>query len=333
MNPGEIVRRTVAGRECGEVPYHIVFLGPLADTVREHFSNPDINRAVGNYLNWGLPPAEVGVTRLESGDWIDEWGVTWRETGVNRGYVLDHPLKRPDLRLLRKPALHPHRRLEGMKEACERDADLFLVAWCGDLFERAHFLRGMADLLVDMHERPRFVHALLDVCLEFCLEQVGLLARFPVDAISLSDDYGHQSGPLFSPAHFREFIRPRLKVLFEAVHSAGKLMMLHSCGDVSPFLPDLVELGLDILHPVQPEAMDVEVVKREYGRDLCLYGGISTQRLLRFGTPDRVREAVRRTKSSLSRGGRYILAPSLDLTHDIPFQNFLAFLEAARNGD
>ncbi len=331
MNKRDIARRVVAGEECEAVPYHIVFLGPLADKVRTHFGNDDINRAVGNYLNWGLPPAEVGVTQLESGDWIDEWGVTWKDTKVNRGYAVAHPLEQPDLKLLKKPALNPHGRLAGMKEACERDADLFLIAWCGDLFERAHFLRGMENLLVDIHERPQFVHGLLDVCHEFCLELVKLLADFPVDAISLSDDYGHQGGPLFSLTHFREFIKPRLKALFEAIRSAGKYTMLHSCGDVSLFLPDLIELGLDILHPVQPDAMDVHAIKREYGKDICLYGGISTQGLLRFGTPEEIRETVRRTKSRLGRGGKYILAPSLDLTHDTPFENFLALLEAAQS--
>ena len=100
---------------------------------------------------------------------------------------------------------------------------------------------------------------------------------------------------------------------------------------MSLFVPDFVELGLDILHPVQPDAMDAHRIKTEFGKRLCLFGGISIQRLLRFGKPDAIRAAVAAEKEFLSRGGGYICAPTLDLTHDVPFENVLAFLDAARS--
>ena len=289
-----------------------------------------MNRAVGNYLRWDIPPNPVGRVDLSEDEWIDEWAVRWKGGKLDRGYIVDHPLKDPDLKALRVPKFNLAQRSAGMKEMCEENADLFLLAWCGDMFERAHFLRGMANLLVDMHEHPAFVHGLLDRCLEFCLAGVRMLAGFPVDAIILSDDYGQQTGALFSPRHFREFIKPRLRVLFEAIRKTGKRVALHSCGDVSLFVPDLLDVGLEILHPVQAEAMDVRRIKEDYGRDLCIIGGISGQRLLRFASPNEIRESVRRDKAVLARGGGYILAPNLDLTHDVPFENVLAFLEAAR---
>jgi len=330
LNRREIAREAVAHRETAKVPYHVLFLGPLRERVLQRLGGTDINRAVGNYLNWSLPPAAVGRVALPNDEFMDEWGVRWKETHINRGYALEHPLKRPLLSDVKRPALRPAERVAGLREACERDGDLYLVAWCGEMFERAHFLRGMDNLMVDMVEEPQFVHGLLDVLLEFCLEMTDVLAPFPLDAIMISDDYGQQSGPLFSPRHFREFIKPRLKKLFARIRSHGQRAALHSCGDVTAFLPDLVEAGLEILHPVQAEAMDVHAVKREFGRDLCLFGGINTQRLLRHGTPGEIRDTVRRERDLLARGGGYILAPNLDLTHDFPLENALAFVETAR---
>lgn len=330
MTRRETTIEAVAHRETAEVPYQILFLGPLQERVLQHFGGTDVNRAVGNYLNWGLPPATVGQVALPNGEFMDEWGVRWKETRIDRGYILEHPIKRPVLSEVTRPDLRPAERVAGLREACERDSDLYLIGWCGELFERAHFLRGMDNLMVDMVEEPQFVHGLLDVALEFCLESVDLLSQYPLDVIILSDDYGQQSGPLFSPRHFREFIKPRLTKLFARIRSRGKRAALHSCGNVTAFLPDLVEAGLEILHPVQAEVMDVHAVKKEFGRDLCLYGGINTQQLLRHGAPAQIRDTVRREKDLLSRGGGYILAPNLDLTHDFPLENALAFIEAAQ---
>ena len=319
----------MAHEETGTVPYQILFLGPLKRRVLDHFDVEDVNRAVGNYVKWDIPGVKLGRVDFEDEEWLDEWGVRWKGGSLNRGYIIDHPLKRPDLSGFNAPVADVPERAAGMAELCEANADLYLLAWCGDLFERAHFLRGMEQIMVDFYEDPAFVHDLLDTCLAYCLGAVRMLSRYPVDAMILSDDYGQQSGPLISPKTFREFFKPRLKQIFDAIHAAGKTVALHSCGDVSIFIPDFIEIGLEVLHPVQPEAMDVHAVKREFGRDLCLFGGISEQQLMRLGTPDEIRDTVRRERDLLSKGGGCILAPSLDLTHDVPFENVIAFLEAA----
>lgn len=329
MTKRDIVRQVVSGHELPAVPYHVVFLGPLRQKVAEHFRAEDLNRAVGNYLVWELPPAEVGRVDLPNGEWRDEWGVRWRGTGINRGYIVEHPLRSAEIAGFKPPDGRLAARMDGLREICERYSDLYLFAWSGALFEQAHFLRGMEGLLVDMYENPTFVHNLLDICLQFNLDMVSALAAYPVDAIILSDDYGQQRGPIMSPAMWREFIRPRLKVLFAAIRAAGKRVALHSCGDVSLFVPDLLELGLEILHPVQPDSMDIHAVKRDFGDALCIYGGVSAQTTIRFGTPEQIRDTVRREAELLSRNGRFILAPTLDLTHDVPFENVLAFIESA----
>jgi uroporphyrinogen decarboxylase len=322
----------VERRETGEIPYQVLFLGSLKTRVCQAIGCDDINRGVGNYINWSLPPEarRVAVVHETTDRFTDEWGVVWAKHPENRGYVVERPLEQPDLARLCVPPLRASERMAGLAEACERDRDLFLLAWCGDLFERAHFLRGLDALMMDLHDRPRFVHGLLDVILERVLAVVEVLGVFPVDGIILSDDYGHQAGPLVSPAHFREFFLSRLRQVFAAIRRTGKKAFLHSCGCVTPFIDDCIDAGLDVLHPVQPEAMDVFEVKQRYGGHLCLYGGLSTQRTFAWGTPEDVRRDTLRAMAELGRGGGYILAPALDLQHDTPLDNVLAFLDAVR---
>ena len=152
-----------------------------------------------------------------------------------------------------------------------------------------------------------------------------------MDGIFLSDDYGHQQSLLMSPYHWQEFIKPRLRELFAKIKDAGLFTFLHSCGNVSEIVPDLIQVGLDVLHPVQPEAMDIASLKTEYGDKLAFYGGISTQKTLPRGTPEEVEDEVRQTAQFMAEGGGYILAPGITLQHDIPLENILAFIKAARN--
>ena len=330
MTNKETALASIGHQETQVIPYHCMFLPPLQSKILNHFGSDDVDLAVGNFVDWKYPPADYGNTRLNDKEWVDEWGVRLKDTGVNRGYIVAHPLQEPDLSLVKVFDPQTPGRWLGMQTACEKHKDLLLIGWCGSLFERAHFMRGMEQLFMDFYERPDFVHKLLDICLQACLGMVGELARFPIDVIMLSDDYGHQQAAMFSHTIFKEYFLPRLKLIFSAIHSHGRKTGLHSCGNVIIFIKDLIEAGLDILHPVQPEAMNVYEVKREFGRDLTLYGGISTQQLLPRGTPDEIRATVREIKTRLGRGGGFILAPALDIQHDVPLENVLTFLKSVR---
>jgi uroporphyrinogen decarboxylase len=121
-----------------------------------------------------------------------------------------------------------------------------------------------------------------------------------------------------------------LATIFTAAKAADKKVFLHSCGNVRAIVPDLVELGLDILHPIQPEAMDAGELKREFGRELTLCGGLPTQDLLVNGSPQAVRDEVHRLKHELGAGGGYILEPGITIQADVPLENIVAIVEAAR---
>jgi len=128
-------------------------------------------------------------------------------------------------------------------------------------------------------------------------------------------------------ALWRRFILPRARRLYEYARSRGWIVIIHSCGDIVELLPDLIEAGVQVVNPFQPEVMDLAAVKQEFGRDLAFLGGMSVQRTLPFGAPARVREESRRLLNEIGAGGGFVFAPSHMLTDDVPVANVLAMLD------
>jgi uroporphyrinogen decarboxylase len=197
------------------------------------------------------------------------------------------------------------------------------------LFERAWSLRGFDRLLMDLVEEPIWVEALLDRITEI---QVALARRFVVlgvDGGYFGDDYGAQRGLLFSPRLWRQMFKPRLARMYAVFRDAGLPVMLHSDGDIWPILPDLVDIGLTCLNPVQPEVLEHGRLYREYGRQLSFYGGISTQEVLPKLTPAEVRAATLACVRELApESTGLILGPSHRMQSDIPLENIAAMVEA-----
>jgi uroporphyrinogen decarboxylase len=195
------------------------------------------------------------------------------------------------------------------------------------LFERAWTMRGMENLLADMYDHPAFVEELLDAIAEYNLALIDRMLEFDLDAIRFGDDWGCQRGVIMGPPLWRRFIKPRLARMYGRVRAGGRKVMIHCCGCVEELFDDLIEIGLNIFNPFQPEVMDTLAVKRKYGDRLAFYGGISIQRLLPYGTPDEIERKVKRLLGELGRRGGYIAAPAHGLPGDIPAENIHAMLE------
>jgi len=197
------------------------------------------------------------------------------------------------------------------------------------LFERAWSLRGFDAFLMDMLDETEWGEDLLERITQI---QIALAKRFValgVDGGYFGDDYGAQRGMLFSPELWRKLFKPRLARMFAVFRDAGLPVILHSDGDNWEIMPDLVEIGLTCYNPVQPEVLEHKRLEREFGNKLSFYGGISTQTVMPFGTPDEVREATRACIRDLAPGGTgLILGPSHRMQSDIPAQNVEAMLEA-----
>lgn len=197
------------------------------------------------------------------------------------------------------------------------------------LFERAWTLRGFDTFLVDMALDPAFAEELLDRITAIQLRLIRRFLALGLDGVYFGDDYGAQKGTLISPAMWRRLIKPRLARLFEPVREAGLPVLMHSDGDIARILPDLVEIGLTALNPVQPEVIDHGWLRETFGGRLAFYGGVSTQTVLPHGTPDEVRAAVTDAARTLAPDGTGLLiAPSHRLMSDIPLANIEALLAA-----
>ena len=259
----------------------------------------------------------------------DEFGVVWTTNAIDRGSPMGPALDRPDLSGYAWPDPAAEYRFEDLDDWCRANAANYTILVVGDLWERATFMRGMEGLLMDVATEPEFVGELLDGIARYILDTMYILFdRFQFDAVGLSDDYGSQKSLLISPGAWRILVKPRLAEIFDRAKSAGRDVFLHSCGNVRAVVPDLVELGLDILHPIQPEAMDVLELKRAFGDRLTLCGGLGTQEILARATPGQVRDEVFRLKRELGRGGGYILEPGITIQADVPPANILALIEA-----
>lgn len=208
---------------------------------------------------------------------------------------------------------------------------VFLVSLGFSLFERAWTLAGMENVLMAMATDRDFADALLDRIVEFDLAVIENACAHDIDIFRFGDDWGQQRGLLMGPDLWREFVKPRFEELCRLVKSKGKLTMLHCCGKVDEIFPDMIECGLDIFNPFQPEVMDVFDVKRRYGDRMSFYGGISIQRTLPFGRVQQVRDEVKKLIDVVGASGGYIASPSHDIPADAKPENIAAMIEALQN--
>jgi uroporphyrinogen decarboxylase len=285
------------------------------------------------------PERELSQDRL-----LDEWGVTWAKHAGTHYINSDGPfchLADPALHDLEKfdwPDPADPGRFEGLRERArklheETDYAVILNFGIGPVHQ-CQYVRGYAAWLEDLLLRPVFAEALIDRITDIAiqitdraLEEAGEY----VDLVMSGDDIATQNATLVRPDLYRRMIKPRHKALANAMKRHGKPIIFHSCGSVYPLIPDLIEVGIDALNPVQVSAADMgtERLKREFGRDLAFWGGIDTHRVLPTGTPAEVREEVKRRIDHLNDNGGYVLSSVHNIQPEVPPENIVAMYEAA----
>jgi uroporphyrinogen decarboxylase len=347
------VLETLARRPVDRVPrllYEeaIGYTPPVARLLREHcgvtppleFFHMDLTRVTADptvlprarYAEWLGPDAD---TALASGQ-VDEWGVWWETGDFHHFAQVRSPLQGlTDWGRLREypwPDLdQPYRFASVRARVAQLQAQGWaVVGYAGSVFERAWYLRGLEDLMVDMVEAPARAHYLFERAAAFQQHLARELARAGVDIVITGDDIAGQKGLLMSLGVWREFLKPRLAATVRAVKdgNAAARVFYHSDGNVEAAIPDLINIGIDILNPVQPECMDPAVIKRRYGQRLSFWGTVSVQRTMPFGRPEEVRAEVRSRIREVGQGGGLILAPAHVLGPEVPWENILAFFEA-----
>jgi uroporphyrinogen decarboxylase len=198
-------------------------------------------------------------------------------------------------------------------------------------FERVHCLRGMDRVFVDLYENRDRVFMLLEALAELNTELIRGWSEVGVDAVFLGDDWGSQKSLMIDPEMWRDLFKPWYVKLIRAAHEAGLQFWFHSCGNVTSIIGDLIECGVDVLHPVQPEAMDLKNLSESFRGKLTFCGGISTQATLPFGTLEAVKEEAKSLVSLFNtENGGYIGCPSNTIMPETPIENIVALCSALR---
>ncbi len=202
----------------------------------------------------------------------------------------------------------------------------------GELFEAAWRLRGLENFLLDLIERPAWADFLLDRLTELACRNAAVLARAGVDVLSLDDDVGAPVTMMIGPETWGRFFKPRMAKIIRVAREIqpGLRIIFHSDGNYAPIIPDLIDIGVNGINPLQPDHMDAARIRKRFGSSLALWGTVGSQTTLSFSTPESIRREVAERIQILGREG-LILSPAYDLGEpDIPWANVAAFLEAVR---
>lgn len=313
----------------------------------------DVHEALKTDTKGARPkaPSSWQLKFTEDDDYVyytDEWGITRRRQKKN-GYYFDlfsSPLA--DAKTISDIERYPFPdpveddRFEGLREFAEKvraEGRAFVLGGISaGMLEMGLWLRGFENFFCDLHENRKLAEAICDKILELKIrywEKALALVSDLVDVVQEGDDYGGQQGLLISPKLWREIFKPRLRQLFSHIKGCAPhvFIFFHSCGSIYEIIPDLIEVGVDILNPVQVAAanMDTKRLKREFGDSLAFWGGgVDTQRVLPRGTPEQVREEVKRRIEDLAPGGGFVFNTVHNIQADVPPENILTMWEAVQ---
>ena len=316
----------------------------LADLFCEYPDDLVATQAYEMFAGWqpATHPAKVNPIEVLTQDarWTDEWGTDWHHTADGVGatpasYPLSDWSMLDDYLAKRMPDPNAPGRMDGALPSLRMHGESKYVMAMTHLalFERFHCLRSMENAFGDFYEFPAETDRLLGALTDYLVEIVRRWGQLGgVDAWFFTDDWGTQSAMMISPDLWRKFFAARYRRICDEAHRWNMDVVFHSCGNVTEIVGDLIDVGVDVVDPLQPEAMDVARVAREFGGKVGFSGGISDQELVAF-TPQKVRDHVRRTIETVGRAARnaYIVAPSNVLPPEIPLANLQALFEACHD--
>jgi uroporphyrinogen decarboxylase len=293
-------------------------------------------------VGWANSYYAIEVYSQDGVSYTDEWGVGWKnieyETRFGKGRyteIVGHPLADDD-------AIDSYQPPDPNRPELYADAEWTIQEYKDEywivgvtvttIFETAWALRGYEKTLMDLVVHPDFVEKLFDIPLNYHLTAAKRLVEMGVDMIWIGDDMGAQDRMLISPDTWRRFFKTRMATFISTLKSINPDVKVayHSDGNIYPIIPDLIEIGLDVLNPIQPRSMDPEGVKKEYGDKLCFWGSMDEQYTLPFGTPAEVEREVITRLRTLGKNGGLVVGPTHHVQLDTPLENFWAMVSTIR---
>ena len=270
---------------------------------------------------------------------LDEWGIGHRATPTSMHMTqMFCPLRDvEDIEVLKEYplptySLKNNEKLQGEVQALHERGLAAIGNMQCTIWETAWYIRGMEPLMMDMLGDEDLAEVIFDKITEMSLQRARLYAQAGVDFLYLGDDVGTQSRLMMREETYVEWLKPRLtKIIREAKAIKPDLMVFyHSCGYIEPIIPHLIDAGVDILNPIQPESMDFETVFKKYGDKLAFHGTIGTQSTMPFGTPEEVKAAVHKNLDIAGPTGGLLVAPTHLLEPEVPWENIIAYVEACK---
>ena len=206
------------------------------------------------------------------------------------------------------------------------------VCYSGSVYEWTWNIRGQELFYEDLYDNPEIISAIVEKISNFDIKLATALQDIGVDILAFYDDFGAQDKLQISPKHWRQFIKPAWAKIWKKVKKKNKdtIIFLHSCGCIEEIIPDLIEIGLEVLHPIQPETMDVYEISKKYQKDLAIWGTISCQKTIPIGSPEDIDNEIKERVERMGKKGGFIISPANIMGPEVPLENINAFWEACK---
>jgi uroporphyrinogen decarboxylase len=257
--------------------------------------------------------------------WETREEVTFYKNGLIRN--------QEDLKDFVPPNPFDYNKLDKVKEVVKNnEMELAIVGGIQDAFEIPSQMLGVKNFLINMYTNPQFVKKAINMSTQYNIERARSLIDLGVDAIISGDDYAYKSGPFMKPSLFKEFVFPYLRKIVNSVHRKGVPFIKHTDGYIWPIIDDIVEAGIDALHPIEPMArMDLKEVKERLGDKICVMGNVDVAHTLPFGSKEDVLKEVKDCICKAASGGGYIMSSSNSIHNAVKVQNFKVMIETTKN--
>ena len=326
-----IVEAAIAHEETRVCPYRLDYEDDVGERLDAHFGGDAWRRKCRNYI---VTAADLpdGITWDQPGTCTDLCGSVWR-TDMRPAHLERPVLKTASLQgydWFDPESVLPDDWEKNARQEIARHADRFVVGRLhAGVFERSWMMRGFVEFLTDVAAEPAFVEDLVAAVADHQARMLDLLLPLPLDGIMFSDDWGDQRGVIIGPERWREVIKPNVARLYAKAKAAGKIVLTHCCGSVVDIMPDMIEIGLDVLQSIQAEArgMNPYELKAQLGDRLTFWGGLGSQSIIPFGTPQELRAEIHKLAREMGKGGGYVLGPAKSLLPETPTKNAAAIVE------
>ncbi|MBT3320157.1 MAG: hypothetical protein HN948_09505 [Clostridia bacterium] len=338
MTSRDKVTSLISGSNVSPIPYNFNMTQKMQDKMAAYYKQDAefIEDYIGNCFLYISPQAHEDFEIIvKDNAYVDEFGIKLDTVGsyhIGEFGVLEQPLKgKSAVGDYKYPDFRAGNRYRNVESKIKQHPNRYVLFRTVGLFDNTWHVTGFEDLLMEMGADSPYSSRMLDMSMDYIMAQIETLPDY-INGVRFLEDWGHQAALLMSPDMWRKKLKPRLKIIYNEVKRKGKTLFSHSCGDTTQIIPDLIEMGVDCIDPMQPEILDMDYIIGEYGKDVAFFGALGCQSTIPLGSPgDVVREAQTRIEQFSRNNARYIMGPAGSIPNEAPEENVAALVEFCKN--